>query len=80
MPPSLCSLPLFDKQRNRITIWTGPGAARKPALPFSCILCSMKGAQETHKSARQGFLGGESYWKWKEGHFAKEQGVEVGSY
>ena len=56
MPPSLCSLPLFDKQRNRITIWTGPGAARKPALPFSCILCSMKGAQERHKSARQGFF------------------------
>lgn len=40
MPPSLSSLPLFDKQRNRITIWTGPGAAWKPALPFSCILCS----------------------------------------
>lgn len=60
MPPSLCSLPLFDKQRNRITIWTGPGAARKAALPFRCILCSMEGAQEKHKSARWDFLGGES--------------------
>ncbi|TNN33409.1 hypothetical protein EYF80_056428 [Liparis tanakae] len=27
----------MDK-RNRITVRTGPGAAWKPALPFSCIL------------------------------------------
>lgn len=34
MPPSLCYLPLFDKHRNRITIWTGPGATGKDCPTF----------------------------------------------
>lgn len=46
MPPSPCSLPLFDKHRNRITIWTGPGATGKDCPTF-------QPTPNTHHTAKQ---------------------------
>lgn len=46
---SLSSLLFFfflDKQRNRITIWTGPGAAKESGRPFRHILCLVKRSTE----------------------------------
>lgn len=91
LPPLSFFFFFFDKQRNRITIWTGPGAAGEPALPFSLILRSVKGAQgrkEEEEKRKKGtnlpdgtfwVVEGESSWKRREGLGAKEQGEEISS-